>query len=328
MSSAAPAKYPPRSPAAAESPRAEPSPIENPPACSDPRRHPACAAALPHRLRRSDNQEIRGASCRKTPGFQPYKLSKCRSVPLPDNHCVGAGRSALPPERCSERAKPHAARNGRIMPASCVALSGLDVVIMFAQGGALRLAPLRCALGWFVKAPSGRRTRLTFGRSVHGGWFSDRGASIPIGHAATWALYAGRIMNDEVRITKETAERSEMCSAKRSHRPRKRMAENIKSRKVNTLRVQMGRRCESRRSPVAEQSHFVVRRRAGRGNADWRVEEVVRAQSSAVSSVFSGDPQGSALQLRIADFGLRKWMRKGHEVIPGSRRRATSPVGG
>ncbi len=39
----------------------------------------------------------------------------------------------------------------------CVALSGLGVVIMLTQGGAARLAPRRCALGWCVAAPSGRK---------------------------------------------------------------------------------------------------------------------------------------------------------------------------
>ena len=33
--------------------------------------------------------------------------------------------------------------------------------------------------------------------------------------------------------------------------------------------------------------------------------EVVSRQSSVVGSVFSGDPQGSAFQLRISDWGLR-----------------------
>ncbi len=32
---------------------------------------------------------------------------------------------------------------------------GLVVVLLFTQGGAARLAPLRSALGWFVEAPSG-----------------------------------------------------------------------------------------------------------------------------------------------------------------------------
>ncbi len=34
------------------------------------------------------------------------------------------------------------------------------------------------------------------------------------------------------------------------------------------------------------------------------IEEVVSGQSSVVSRVFSGDPQGSAGELRNADFGL------------------------
>ncbi len=40
-------------------------------------------------------------------------------------------------------------------------------------------------------------------------------------------------------------------------------------------------------------------------NAECGIEEVVSSQSSVVSRVFSGDPKGSAGELRNADFGLR-----------------------
>ncbi len=39
--------------------------------------------------------------------------------------------------------------------------------------------------------------------------------------------------------------------------------------------------------------------------AEWRKLSVVSGQSSVVSRVFSGDPKGSAGELRNVDFGLR-----------------------
>ncbi len=77
----------------------------------------------------------------------------------------------------------------------------------------------------------------------------------------------------ERRCVRKTAECGESCSAKRTHRPRKWKAGNGK-----------GRNCG--------------------------IEEVVSGQFSVVSRLFSGDPQGSAFQVRNADFGLRNRERK------------------
>ena len=38
---------------------------------------------------------------------------------------------------------------------------GLILVVLFTQGDAARLAPLRCALGWCVEAPWGRKSFAT-----------------------------------------------------------------------------------------------------------------------------------------------------------------------
>ena len=44
-------------------------------------------------------------------------------------------------------------------------------------------------------------------------------------------------------------------------------------------------------------------------SSECGIEEVVSSQSSVVSRVFSGDPQGSTFQLRNADFGVRNGER-------------------
>ena len=67
--------------------------------------------------------------------------------------------------------------------------------------------------------------------------------------------------------------------AKRSQTSRKRKAGNGKGTKGRSTKDEKGRSCG--------------------------MEGVVSGQSSVGSRVFSGDPQGSAFRLRIADFGLR-----------------------
>ncbi len=88
----------------------------------------------------------------------------CPSAPPQTSPRRGPNRSAQgraqrrPGESGSPRNKALKGRNKtRSERVRCFALSGLGVVILLPQGGAARLAPLRCALGWCVAAPSGRK---------------------------------------------------------------------------------------------------------------------------------------------------------------------------
>ncbi len=73
---------------------------------------------------------------------------------------------------------------------------------------------------------------------------------------------------------------------------------NAEWRKLSVVSCQLSVEC------------LAATRRGARSNCGMRISdcglgEVVSGQSSVVSRVFSGDPQGSAFQLRNADFGLR-----------------------
>ena len=81
---------------------------------------------------------------------------------------------------------------------------------------------------------------------------------------------------------------------------------SAKSPKVKTSKVGVpARRDGNPDSSGSRRQKSGGRGRGFKGLRKCGTREVVSGQFSVVSSVFSGDPQGSALQLRIADFGLR-----------------------